>query len=340
MNNVFPSITGLRAFEAAARHRSFTRAAIELNLTQSAVSHQIRKLEDILGAPLFDRVGNDIQLTEIGTVYNGVARAIITELRLATDRAMRRGQSDVLTIGALGTFAVKCLIPRLHDFIARNPDISLRLKILPASQEARFEDCDVAVLYGRETDWPGFVATRLSTDELFPVCSPGLASGPIGITEPRDLAKHIIIRTISPLILRDDWPFWLRRAGVKDVTFTREIACDLLYPSYQLAVDGVGIALGRSAVVRGDIAAGRLIEPFSVRIKSTLGYFAVHPPQLSASKVERFVEWASDMLQGDVDDEQDPGEDLANERDGIDAGSGSPGAAAWEPGAAAKSDAA
>lgn len=296
MRNVFPSITGLRAFEAAARHRSFTRAAIELNLTQSAISHQIRKLEELIGAPLFDRAGNDIQLTTVGANYHGVARAVITELRLATDRALRSGQDDVLTIGSLGTFAVKCLIPHLNDFIAENPDITLRLRVLPAAPEATFDDCDVAILYGRETDWSGFVATPLRNDELFPVCSPLLVNGSHQLSTPADLANHIIVRTVSPLILRDDWPFWLRGAGVPELIFAREITCDLLYPSYQLAIDGVGIAMGRSTVVQDDLLAGRLVEPFSVRIKSTLGYHVIHPPQLSIPKVAKFLAWAVDTF--------------------------------------------
>jgi len=296
MQNVFPSITGLRAFEAAARHRSFTRAAIELNLTQSAVSHQIRKLEDLIGLKLFDRLGNDIQLLEAGTAYYNVARAIITELRGATDRVMRQGQDEILTVGSLGTFAVKCLIPHVKDFISEHPDIVLRLKILPAAPDPEFSDCDVSILYGSESDWSGFVTTRITTDELFPVCSPSLLDGSTPISTPADLAKQTVIRTASPLILRDDWPFWLRRAGVADLTFDREITCDLLYPSYQLAIDGVGVAMGRSAVVREDIEKGRLVEPFSVRIASGAGYHVVHPPQLSSSNVDRFTRWATEMF--------------------------------------------
>lgn len=297
MRNVFPSITGLRAFEAAARHRSFTRAAIELNLTQSAVSHQIRKLEDLIGLKLFERVGNDIQLLEAGEAYYDVARAIITELRLGTDRVMRQGQEEILTVGALGTFAVKCLIPHMNDFMTKHPDIVFRLKILPANPEPQFDDCDVSILYGRETDWSGFVATRITTEELFPVCSPALlASAPAHLSSPQDLVGQTIIRTVSPLILRDDWPFWLTRAGVPDLAFRREITCDLLFPSYQLALEGVGIAMGRSAVVQGDIDKGLLVEPFSVRIQSGLGYHVVHPPQLSTSNVDRFVQWASDTF--------------------------------------------
>ena len=295
MRNIFPSMTGLRAFEAAARHRSFTRAAIELNLTQSAVSHQIRKLEDLLNVRLFDRIGNEIQVTEAGSEIYTVARAAIAELRLAMDRATRQNNDDVLTIGALGTFAMKCLIPHLKNFTLANPDIQLRLKILPASSDAIHSDCDVAILYGVESDWPGYQVTRITTEELFPVCSPGLRDGPIALNEPKDMVNHVIIRTISPLISRDDWPFWLRRAGISDLNVTRDITCDLLFPSYQLAIEGLGIALGRSAVVRDDINAGRLVEPFSIRLQTSFGYHLVYPSMRAEyAKVSKFLVWAGD----------------------------------------------
>lgn len=307
-SNFFPSMTGLRAFEAAARHQSFTRAAIELNLTQSAVSHQIRKLEELLGVSLFDRIGNEIQMTESGLEYYNVARTTITEIRFATDRAIRQSQDDVLTIGALSTFAVKCLLPHLKDFTDRNPGIDLRLRILPASPDPTRDDCDILILYGQEANWPGFIATRITVEEaLFPVCSPMLLEGPNALKGPRDLENHTIIRTISPLILRDDWPFWLRRAGVSQINFSKEITCDLLYPSYQLAIEGLGIAMGRSAVVKGDIEAGRLVEPFSIRLPSSLGYHIMHPPhRIATPKVQIFVEWVRDSLSSMLSDERDP----------------------------------
>lgn len=300
-------MTGLRAFEAAARHHSFTRAAIELNLTQSAVSHQIRKLEELLGVSLFDRVGNEIQMTEAGLEFYNVARTTITEIRFATDRAIRQGQDDVLTIGTLSTFAVKCLLPHLKDFTDRNPEIDLRLRILPTSPDASRDDCDVLILYGQEANWPGFIATRITVEELFPVCSPALLEGPNALKTPGDLVNHTIVRTMSPLILRDDWPFWLRRAGTGQLNFSKEITCDLLYPSYQLAIDGLGIAMGRSAVVKGDIEAGRLVEPFSIRLPTSLGYHIMHPPhRIATPKVEIFVKWVRDWLSAELSDDGAP----------------------------------
>ncbi|WP_177171670.1 LysR substrate-binding domain-containing protein [Sphingomonas palmae] len=290
-------MAGLRAFEAAARHLSFTRAAIELNLTQSAISHQIRNLEELIGARFFHRVGNDIRLTEAGIEYLGPARSAITELQVAADRAIGRRQRDVLTIACLGTFAIKCLLPALGDFMRSNPAIRLKVRTLMPYAQVRPDDYDVSIQYGMDADWPGFAAHRITNEEIFPVCSPSLLAGPTALLRPSDLRHHFIIRTTSPLVLRDDWPLWQRKAGVDDLTFAGEIVCDLLYPSYQTAIEGLGVALGRSAVVRNDIAAGRLVEPFSIRMPSPLGYHVVYPQQhANLVKVQRFVDWACGNL--------------------------------------------
>jgi LysR family glycine cleavage system transcriptional activator len=297
MSDRLPSMTGLRAFEAAARHLSFTRASIELNLTQSAISHQIRNLEELIGARLFDRVGNDIQLTDAGQEYVGPARAAITELQVAADRAVGRRQSDTLTIACLGTFAIKCLLPAVGDFARRHPDIRLRFRTLVPFMQVRSDDYDVSIQYGMDADWPAFATQRISTEEIFPVCSPRLLEAPDGLRKPSDLARHVVIRTTSPLVLRDDWPLWLRKAGVTDIRFAGEISCDLLYPTYQAAVDGLGVALGRSAVVQRDLAEGRLVEPFTIRMPSPLGYHLVYPRvHATLTKVQRFVSWSVEVL--------------------------------------------
>lgn len=297
MQNRLPSMTGLRAFEAAARHLSFTRASIELNLTQSAVSHQIRNLEETIGVKLFDRIGNDISLTEAGQDYLTSTRTALAELLSGTDRAKRWGQDDVLHIGVLGTFAIKCLLPNLRDFITRNPADRLSIRTLVPTIVGKMDDFDLSIQYGREGDWPGFVNVRLTEDEVFPVCSPRLLEANGGLRHPEDLARHTIVRTTSPAILRDDWPFWLHKAGVGDLHLPTEITCDLLYPSYQIAIEGLGVALGRGPVVQGDIAEGRLVEPFSIRLPSPLGYHAVFRRRhQDMPKVQRFLLWATDVL--------------------------------------------
>lgn len=297
MTNKLPSVIGLRAFEATARHLSFTRAAIELNLTQSAVSHQIRTLEELIGFPLFERMGNEIRLTERGNEYLVSARSIIIDLQVATDRARGRGEDNELTIGCLGTFALKCFFPHLKDFTAHYPHIRLRVRTIVPSHPTRPDDYDISIQYGQETDWPDFDVRRISTEEIFPVCSPKLCQGRNGLRVPRDLENTTIVRTTSPFILRDDWPLWLRKAGIAEMRFSSEIVCDLLYPSFQAAIEGLGVALGRSAVVKNDIAAGRLVEPFNIRLPSTTGYHLVSPRYNKVpEKVQNFIEWCLDRL--------------------------------------------
>ncbi|NNM74165.1 transcriptional regulator GcvA [Enterovirga sp. DB1703] len=294
-----PSMSGLRAFEATARHLSFTRAATELNLTQGAVSHQIKNLEDLLGLKLFSRDGNAIRLTEAGYEYLASARAALTEVLVATDRAIERQRGDILTIACLGTFSIKCLIPNLGDFSRRHPSIGLRVRTLSPSMHMAPQDYDVSIQYGSSEDWPDMIARKIMREELFPVCSPALLDLNGGLKAPSDLVRHTVIRTASPFILRDDWPLWLERAGVPGIGFAGEISCDLLYPSYQAAMEGLGVAMGRSAVVAADIRAGRLIEPFSIRLPSSLGYHVViGEERAKLAKVQLFCEWALERLGG------------------------------------------
>lgn len=289
-------MSSLRAFEAAARHLSFTRAATELNLTQGAISQGIRTLEDMLGVQLFIREGTSIRLTDVGREYLESARIALTEVLVATDRATGRQSGGILTIACLGTFALKCLIPNLKDFRQRYPEISLRVRTLFPYETLAKQDYDVAIQYGTG-DWPGLTVTKIVPEEVFPVCSPQLAKSGKGLRKPADLANFTIIKTASPFILRDDWPLWLGIAGVPDLKFSDEISFDLLYPSYQAAIEGLGVAMGRTAVVEKDIRDGKLIEPFSVRLGSLIGYYAVTTPDRARlKKVETFTNWLKERF--------------------------------------------
>jgi LysR family transcriptional regulator, glycine cleavage system transcriptional activator len=280
----------LRAFEAAARHLSFTRAAVELNLTQTAISHQIRNLEDLLGIRLFVRTANTIGLTDAGESYLRSVRAAIIEISAATDRAADRNDEHVLTVQCLGTFAIKRLLPHLHDFRVRHPAISLHLRTMQSFDNTLQHDFDIAIWHGAG-DWVGVTAEKLCDEEVFPVCSPRLLADGGRLDTPEDMTLHTVIRT-SSLILRDEWPLWLETAGLCDVKFDAEIACDSLITSLQAAIDGLGIILGRSGVVGPDLAGGRLIEPFSIRARSMFGYYVVVPAHATQQrKVQLFRSW-------------------------------------------------
>jgi LysR family transcriptional regulator, glycine cleavage system transcriptional activator len=293
----------LRAFEAAARHLSFTRAAIELNLTQTAISHQIKNLEDLLRVKLFVRNANMIALTEAGEIYLRSVRSAIMEISAATDRATDQSDENMLTVQCLGLFAVKRLLPHLHDFRAQHPAISLKLRTIQTFENNFHHDFDVAIWHG-SGDWAGMTAEKLAEEEVFPVCSPGLLADGPPLKVPQDLERHTIIRTTST-ILRDEWPFWLETAKTNEMQFRSEITCDYMITSLQAAIDGLGVTLGRSGVVGPDLAAGRLVEPFSIRARSMFAYHVVWPARSSDQrKVQVFKNWlvkrVSEALQSDL----------------------------------------
>lgn len=290
MRSRMPSMMNLRAFEAAARHLSFTRAAIELNLTQTAISHQIKNLEDLLQVKLFVRSANMVALTEVGETYLRSVRAAILEISAATDRATDQSDENVLTVQCLGLFAIKRLLPHLHDFRAQYPTITLKLRTIQSFENNLRHDFDVAIWHGAG-DWMGMTAERLAEEEVFPVCSPRILERGPSLNVPEDLGGHTIIRT-SSTILRDEWPFWLETARTGELTFQSEITCDYMITSLQAAIDGLGVTLGRSGVVGPDLLAGRLIEPFSIRARSMFSYYVVWPARSSEQrKVQLFKNW-------------------------------------------------
>src|SRR6202051_4263873 len=171
-----PSLNGLRAFEAAARHLSFTNAASELNVTQTAISHQIRRLEDELGIRLFIRQNRALPLTPEARDYLPGVRAAFNDLRLATDRLLRRDDDHVLTVSTLASLAAKWLLPRLATFQESHPGIDVRITTSTGLVDFRSGDVDAAIRYGRG-HWAGPGGEWLMADELFPVCSPALLTG-------------------------------------------------------------------------------------------------------------------------------------------------------------------
>ena len=288
MKRWLPSLNGLRTFEAAARHRSFTRAAEELGVTQTAVSHQIRTLEERLGLKLFDRRGRALRLTEAAESYLPSVRSAFDELHDATDRLIRRDADATLTVSTLPSFAAKWLIPRLGEFQDRHPDISIRITTSMARVDFDRDDVDVAIRYGRG-DWPGVRLDRLVGEDIFPVCSPKLLDGPHPLRRPDDLASHTLLHVVGFL---QDWQVWLTAANVDHADPSSGPRFDLIINALQAAIDGLGVALGRTALVEGDLAAGRLVAPFDISLPSEAAYYAVAPEQTAdRPKIEAFREW-------------------------------------------------
>lgn len=284
-----PSLNGLRAFEAAARRLSFTAAAEELHVTQTAISHQIRRLEDQLGRRLFERRNRSLTLTPDAEAYLPAIRAAFEDLRQATARLQRSGREDVLTVSTTASLAAKWLIPRVAAFQAAHTGIEVRITTSSQLVDFRRDQVDMAVRYGRGV-WPGLHAVWLMAEDIFPICSPALLRGEHPLRRPEDLAHHNLLHVTSGL---EDWQVWLTAAGLpRSLAERRGLTFDQSFMAMEAAIEGVGVALGRSRFAETDIAAGRLVAPFDVRLPADAGYYVVAPEQTAnAAKIALFRDW-------------------------------------------------
>ncbi len=292
-----PSLNGLRVFEAAARHLSFTQAASELNVTQTAISHQIRRLEEELGVRLFIRRNRALELTPEARDYLPGIRAAFNDLTLATDRLLHRGDDNVLTISTLASLAAKWLLPRLSTFQESHPTIDVRITTSTGLVDFRTGDVDAAIRYGRG-HWPGLRADWLIADQLFPVCSPALLAGKKPLRKPEDLADHVLLHSIAGN--DDDWRLWLTAAGLPaNLSKQPGVTFDLIFVAVQAAIDGIGVAMGRTTYVKDDIAKGRLVAPFKMTLPADAGFYLVSPAgKADPPKLRAFREWLVASAQG------------------------------------------
>jgi LysR family glycine cleavage system transcriptional activator len=289
MTGRLPSLNGLRAFEAAARHLSFTLAASELNVTQTAISHQIRRLEEELGIRLFVRQNRALALTPEARDYLPGIRAAFNDLRLATDRLKRKDNDHVLTISTLASMAAKWLLPRLSTFQEIHPGIDVRITTSTGLVDFRTGDVDAAIRYGRG-HWAGLRADWLTADELFPVCSPALLAGNRPLRAPEDLADHTLLHSSG---YDDDWRLWLTAAGLpSNISKVPGLTFDLVFLTVQAAIDGSGVAIGRTSYVEADIAKGRLVVPFKIALPADAGFYLVSPEaKADPPKLRAFRQW-------------------------------------------------
>jgi len=296
MTGRLPSLNGLRAFEAAARHLSFTVAADELNVTQTAISHQIRRLEDELGIRLFIRQNRALALTPEARNYLPGIRAAFNDLRLATDQLLRKDGDHVLTVSTLASLAAKWLLPRLSAFQETHPGIDVRITTSTGLVDFRTGGVDAAIRYGRG-HWAGVRADWLMADELFPVCSPALLAGGRPLRSPQDLAEHTLLHTSGGY--DDDWRLWLTAAGLPaNISKNPGLSFDLIFLTLQAAIDGQGVALGRTSYVADDIAKGRLVVPFKIALPADAGFYLVSPEsRTDTPKLAAFRQWLKASLQ-------------------------------------------
>lgn len=321
MSRRLPSLNALRAFEAAARHLSFTRAADELAVTQGAVSRQVKALETYLGLDLFHRLTRALELTDAGREYQSAMTDAFDRVEQATSRLMRRRDRQILTVSVLPTFAMRWLIPRLSGFIESNPGVEVRLitSILPI--DFMREDIDVAIRVGtpggggdgigarielRMTeDWSGVSADRLVGDALVPVCSPTLRDGRPPLREPADLRRHTLLHTTTR---PHAWTDWLAAAGLDGIERREEPAFGHFFMTLQAASEGRGVAIVPDVLVAGDLAAGSLVKPFDIAVESAGAYHLLcRKQQYDLPKIAVFREW----LHAEVAQMADPPGDRA-----------------------------
>ncbi|UEM06377.1 transcriptional regulator GcvA [Skermanella rosea] len=287
MGRRLPPLNAIRAFEAAARHLSFTRAAEELNVTQAAISHQIKGLEDVLGVPLFRRLNRALVLTEAGQGYLPPLREALDQIADATAKLKAADGGGSLTISTIASFAAKWLVPRLPHFQEQHPHLDVLLSTTPQMVDFTQQDVDAAIRFGRG-GWEGVRAEKLLTEDIFPVCSPALLEGPKRLRTPEDLAGFTL--------LHDDfligWTMWLQSAGVRGVDAARGPRFTDSALVLQAAVAGHGIALARRVLAADDLDAGRLVAPFGITLPTELAYYFVAPPRyFDRPKVAAFYEW-------------------------------------------------
>jgi LysR family glycine cleavage system transcriptional activator len=282
-----PALNALKAFEAAARHESFTRAAEELCVTQGAVSHQVKALEAELGIKLFNRERQRLIITEAGRDYLAVLRDAFDRIAVGTERLVQRQTSGVLTVSTSPDFAAKWLVNRLGRFAEAHPGIDLRISATLHHIDFAREDVDLAVRHG-DGSWAGLDVARLSTEQLFAVCSPKLLRGRQRISKPADVLKFPLLHLDD----RKDWARWLEAAGVANAELAHGPVLNRASMIIDAAVDGQGIALARTTLAAWDLINGRLVRPLAETLRLSKTYWIVCPKATSAlPKIKTFREW-------------------------------------------------
>src|SRR5689334_24314198 len=299
MRSTIPSLDLLQGFEAAARHLSFTKAGEELFLTQSAVSRQIKELEEQLGVELFHRRHRALVLTEAGQQFYAAAAQVLTTMRTATSRLRAQTGKKTLSVTTTNSFAALWLIPRLAGFTRTHPDVEVKITAETRVQDLERDGLDIAIRHGPAA-LAGPNATRLFGEKVFPVCSPKLLKK-TPLEKPADLRNHVLLQYDDPDV-RHPWLHWKTWFEVERIADLRP-AGTLTFSGYEQiipsAVAGHGVALGRTPLVKDLLAAGELVAPFKSQADPARAYFAIVSKSASSRpEVADFVEWLKTEARG------------------------------------------
>jgi LysR family transcriptional regulator, glycine cleavage system transcriptional activator len=298
MARKLPPLSALPAFDAAARHLNFTKAAAELFVTHGAVSRAIRNLEEVLGTQLFERRTRSVRLTAEGAAYAAEIGPALDRIGAATIVASATRSANVLTVSTSDGFAGRWLVPRLHRFHRANRDLDVRLATSGVHADFIRDGIDIAIRYGAGS-YEGVTSELLAEEFVSPVCSPELLAGEHPLRTPSDLKYHRLIHDN----FRIGWTNWLQEAGITDVNAESGVKFDSAVFAVEAAVQGEGVLLGRSALVSTDLAAGRLVRPFDLALKSKWQYYIVYPEAALRQKKNRvFRDWLFAEMKTDQTD--------------------------------------
>lgn len=286
-----PPMKALRAFEAAGRHVSFTRAAEELNVTPGAVSRQIKLLEEFLGVELFERTNRDLRIADASRTYVTALTDVFERIDSATKRLLNARRERSLHIHCTMTFTLRWLVPRLPLFHKLYPTREIRLTTALAPLPVHLlntGDVDVVILLG-QGKWEGLVSHRLAGSELVPVCSPKLMESGPPLREPNDLAQHTLLHSLAR---PDDWRDWLAAAGARGVDAGRGLSFESSSLAYQAAIEGLGVAIGQMALVIDDLEAGRLVPAMDFVFQNGNAYYLTYAEHAANSpQLIEFRDW-------------------------------------------------
>lgn len=291
-----PPLNSLRSFEAAGRHLSFTRAAKELAVTQAAVSHQVKALEQHLGVQLFKRLPRQLLLTRAGETLLPVISESLDEIADAVTSVQQQPGTEKLSVRLAPSFAAKWLSPRLGTFHSEQPNIDLILNHSNEAVDFRRSDIDLAITYGTG-DWPDVIAEPVLSIDFFPVCSPDYIKTERPLTDMDNLRHHTLLHDAN----YENWAAWLKLAGLDDVDPRHGPILDDTNVLIQAAIDGQGIALGSTIFVADHLESKRLIRPFDAVLESEYAYYVVCPEEhLERPAVRAFRDWVLSEREGDI----------------------------------------
>ena len=288
--DTLPPLTALRAFEAVATRLSVKAAAEALSITPSALSHQLRVLEESLGLKLFHRLNRRLLLTDAGQVYFSKIAPAFETLRAATAEIAERGHAETLVVTAPASFAEIWLLPRLHRFLTEHPEVDLRIEATSRPIDYGREAVDASIRYGMGP-WQGLDSHRLVSERLVALCAPALRDGARPIRWPEDLAGQTLIHSDQRLT---GWTAWLRSQGLGGLRGARNLRFSQSAHSLRAAVQGLGVVLENRIMAQDALASGALVEPFAglAPVDEGVAYHLVAPPdRMAMPKVRALVAW-------------------------------------------------